>query len=220
MFKDLLIGIKLLKYGYRMKTNLIMIAIFLVIGIAVEIGSGGGNVIGGFYFMILGMFSYQMIISMNVSTYVASSPMQRKLQLTIPVVTSTVFYLTIYTFLLIEKAVLIKAHPQREDVYMGTMVMVLMFMLATYIFVAVCFKYYWFGFILMMAMVFGTQFVMMDMFMNDNGEIAIGFINLPEIAVAGYVIILMGGLLEYVIARLLYRKPLSEFAFRGVFKDA
>ena len=78
MLKDLITGFKLLKYGYKIKLNLIMIAIFMVIGVVVEVVSGGGNVIGGFYFMILGMFAYQMIISMDVSTYVASSPMQRQ----------------------------------------------------------------------------------------------------------------------------------------------
>lgn len=220
MLKDLITGFKLLKYGYKIKLNLAMIAIFIVIGVVVEVGSGGGNVIGGFYFMILGMFAYQMIISMDVSTYVASSPMQRKLQLTIPVITSTVFYMVIYTFLLIEKSVLIHLHPEKEDVYVGTLTMMLTFMVATFIFVAVCFKYYWLGFILMMAMVFGSQFFMMNIFMNENGDIAVGMINFPVIAAAGYVIIILGGLLEYGIARLLYRKPLSEYAFRGVFKDA
>lgn len=72
----------------------------------------------------------------------------------------------------------------------------------------------------MMAMVFGSQFFMMNLFMNENGDIAVGMINFSVIAVAGYVIIILGGLLEYGIARLLYRKPLSEYAFRGVFKDA
>ena len=42
---------------------------------------------------------------------------------------------------------------------------------------------------------------------------------LGMIAVLGYVAILSGALIEYAISSLLYRFPLSDFAFRGIFKD-
>ena len=41
-------------------------------------------------------------------------------------------------------------------------------------------------------------------------------LGLPVVALLGYIAIFAGGALEI----LLYKKPLSEFAFRGFFRDA
>lgn len=43
-------------------------------------------------------------------------------------------------------------------------------------------------------------------------------LGLPVVALLGYIAIFAGGALEILIGELLY-KPLSEFAFRGFFRD-
>lgn len=63
--KDLILGFKLLRYGYKLKTNVMMLILFIAIGFVVELSSHGTNMLGGFYFMLTGMFAYQMIIYMN-----------------------------------------------------------------------------------------------------------------------------------------------------------
>ena len=70
-----------------------MLILFTAIGFAVELSSHGTNMLGGFYFMLTGMFAYQMIIYMNASDYVQSSAMKRKLEVGMPVIVSTVVYL-------------------------------------------------------------------------------------------------------------------------------
>lgn len=45
-------------------------------------------------------------------------------------------------------------------------------------------------------------------------------LGLPVVALLGYIAIFAGGELEILIGELLYKKPLSEFAFRGFFRDA
>ena len=45
-------------------------------------------------------------------------------------------------------------------------------------------------------------------------------LGLPVVALLGYIAILAGGAFEILIGELLYKKPLSEFAFRGFFRDA
>ena len=45
-------------------------------------------------------------------------------------------------------------------------------------------------------------------------------LGLPVVALLGYIPIFAGGALEILIGELLYKKPLSEFAFRGFFRDA
>ena len=75
--KDLILGFKLLRYGYKLKTNVMMLILFTAIGFVFELSSHGTNILGGFYFMLTGMFAYQMIIYMNASDYVQSSVMKR-----------------------------------------------------------------------------------------------------------------------------------------------
>lgn len=65
--KDLILGFKLLRYGYKLKTNVMMLILFTAIGFVTELSSHGTNILGGFYFMLTGMFAYQMIIYMNAS---------------------------------------------------------------------------------------------------------------------------------------------------------
>ncbi|MCR5144979.1 MAG: hypothetical protein K6B67_06700 [Lachnospiraceae bacterium] len=215
MLKDLKLGFKLLRYGYKIKMNIVIVAIFLAIAIIVEYTSQGENVIGGFYLMLIGMFVYQMVISTDISAFVASSPMQRKLQVNIPVITSTAAYLLLYTVLLIERVFMIKAFPEREYELINSLIMILIMLFVANIYCAICFKYYAIGFILLFVFSFFVGFTFgvngIDMFM----------VNLPLsiVGIIGYGVIFAGAGVQYAIGSLLYRKPLSEFAFRGIFKD-
>ena len=110
--QDLILGFKLLRYGYKLKTNVMMLILFTAIGFVVELSSHGTNILGGFYFMLTGMFAYQMIIYMNASDYVQSSVMKRKLEVGMPVIVSTVVYLVLFTILVAEKYILIRMYPE------------------------------------------------------------------------------------------------------------
>lgn len=41
-------------------------------------------------------------------------------------------------------------------------------------------------------------------------------VNLGIMAAFGYAAVILGGVLEYVLSSVLYRKPLSEFALNGI----
>ena len=69
MLKDIKLGFKLLRYGYKLKLNVIMLVFFAVFGIASDIMSKGTTIIGGVYFMMSGMFTFQLIMSMDVRAY-------------------------------------------------------------------------------------------------------------------------------------------------------
>lgn len=89
MLKDIKLGFKLLRYGYKLKLNVIMFVFFAVIGIASDIMSKGTSIIGGVYFMMCGMFTFQLIMSMDVSELIQSTSLKKKLQIYIPVMSST-----------------------------------------------------------------------------------------------------------------------------------
>ena len=219
MLKDLKMGFQLMKYGYKIKMNVIMMVVILAFGIVAEISSKGTSFLGGFYLMMTGMFAYQLILSMDISEMVQSSAAKRKLQVGLPVVASTVVYLASYTFLLVERVILIHQNPQSREELLYTLFTILLIMITVYIFSSICYKYFVAGFILFLILFIGVDTGAVILWNNGIGawlcQIGLGWL-----AVLGYAVVLLGGGIEYLLGSLLYRKPLSEFAFRGIFKDA
>ena len=219
MLKDLKMGFQLMKYGYKIKMNVIMMVVILAFGIVAEISSKGTSFLGGFYLMMTGMFAYQLIMSMDISEMVQSSAAKRKLQVGLPVVASTVVYLASYTFLLVERVILIYQNPQSKEELLYTLFTILLIMITVYIFSSICYKYFVAGFILFLILFIGVDTGAVILWNNGIGawlcQIGLGWL-----AVLGYAVVLLGGGIEYLLGSLLYRKPLSEFAFRGIFKDA
>ena len=202
MLKDIKLGFKLLRYGYKLKLNVIMLVFFAVFGIASDIMSKGTTIIGGVYFMMSGMFTFQLIMSMDVSELIQSTSLKKKLQIYIPVMSSTVINLVIFTFLVVERVILIQygVADKTQLIYTLFTIDVLGIIVFMVLFMGV------------FTVFSGAAFVPVS-----NAVFKLG---LPVVALLGYIAILAGGAFEILIGELLYKKPLSEFAFRGFFRDA
>ena len=214
MLKDIKLGFKLLRYGYKLKLNVIMLVFLAVIGIASDIMSKGTTIIGGIYFMMSGMFTFQLIMSMDVSELIQSTSLKKKLPIYIPVMSSTVINLVVFTFLVIERVILIQNSVADKKQLIFTL-----FTLDVELYTSICYKYYVLGFIVFMVLFMGvfTVFSGAAFVPVSNAVFKLG---LPVVALLGYIAIFAGGALEILIGELLYKKPLSEFAFRGFFRDA
>ena len=209
--KDLILGFKLLRYGYKLKTNVMML-------ILVELSSHGTNILGGFYFMLTGMFAYQMIIYMNASDYVQSSVMKRKLEVGMPVIVSTVVYLVLFTILVAEKYILIRMYPENTENYQDTLFMIIFILFGAMIFCGVCYKYFVASFIVFMLVIITCMSTISSWLCHHHISEVIS-LGLVKLAVLGYAAILLGGVIEYLISSLLYRKQLSEYAMSGLSKS-
>ena len=219
MLKDIKLGFKLLRYGYKLKLNVIMLVFFAVIGIASDIMSKGTTIIGGIYFMMSGMFTFQLIMSMDVSELIQSTSLKKKLQIYIPVMSSTVINLVIFTFLVVERVILIQYGVADKTQLIYTLFTLDVALFIVYLYTSICYKYFVLGFIVFMVLFMGvfTVFSGAAFVPVSNAVFKLG---LPVVALLGYIAIFAGGALEILIGELLYKKPLSEFAFRGFFRDA
>ena len=216
--KDLILGFKLLRYGYKLKTNVMMLGLFTAIGFLTEISSHGTNMIGGFYFMLTGMFAYQMIIYMNASDYVQSSAMKRKLEVGMPVIVSTVVYLVMLTILVVEKYILIRMYPENEAQYQDTLFMIIFILFGAMIFCGVCYKYFVASFIVFMLVII-TCMSTVNSWLYDHHISEFVSSTFVKLAVLGYAAIIVGGVIEYLLSSLLYRKQMSELAMSGLSKS-
>ena len=216
MLKEIKLGFKLLKYSYKLKMNVGMLIFFLAIGVFSEVTTKGTSIIGGIYFMLCGMFAYQMVMSMDVSQMIQSTAMKKKLQIYIPAMVSFIIYMVVYTFIVIERIILIQNHVADAGELSYALFSVDIVMISVFLFTSICYKYFLLGFIMFIGifmpsytatMVSGVMLVMEKLPFAVNVAI-------------GYAIIILGTLLQIGVGTLLYKKPLSEFAFRGIFRDA
>lgn len=219
MLKDIKLGFKLLKYGYKLKLNIIMLVFFAITGIASDIISKGTTIIGGVYFMMSGMFTFQLIMSMDVSELIQSTSLKKKLQIYIPVLSSTVINLVVFTFLVIERVILIQNSVADKTLLIYTLFTLDVVLLIEFLYTSICYKYFVLGFIVFMVLFLGIFTVLSGVAFVPVSN-AVAALGLPVVALLGYIAIFAGAALELFIGELLYKKPLSEFAFRGFFRDA
>ena len=217
MLKDIKLGFKLLRYGYKLKLNVIMLVFFAIIGIASDIISKGTSIIGGIYFMMCGMFTFQLIMSMDVSELIQSTSLKKKLQ--IPVMSSTIINLVVFTFLVIERVILIQNSVADKKQLIFTLFTIDVVLLTVYLYTSICYKYFVLGFIVFMVLFMGVFTVLSGVAFVPVSNVVFK-LGLPVVALLGYIAIFAGGAFEILIGELLYKKPLSEFAFRGFFRDA
>ena len=219
MLKDIKLGFKLLRYGYKLKLNIFLLAFFAIFGIVSDIMSKGTSIIGGIYIMMCGMFTFQLIMSMDVSEFIQSTSLKKKLQIYIPVLSSTVINLVVFTFLVIERVILIQNSVADEKQLIFTLFTLDVVLLAVYLYTSICYKYFVLGFIVFMVL-FMSIFTVLSGVAFVPVSNAVFKLGLPVVALLGYIVIFVGGALEILIGELLYKKPLSEFAFRGFFREA
>ena len=219
MLKDIKLGFKLLRYGYKLKLNVIMLVFFAVFGIAKDIIIKGTTIIGCVYFMMSGMFTFQLIMSMDVSELIQSTSLKKKLQIYIPVMSSTVINLVIFTFLVVERVILIQYGVADKTQLIYTLFTIDVVLFVVYLYTSICYKYYVLGFIVFMVL-FMCVFTVFSGAAFVPVSNAVFNVCLPGGGFVRFFGIFAWGAVEILIGELLYKKPLSEFAFRGFFRDA
>ena len=206
--------LKLCRYGFRFKLNLACFLIFLGVGILIEIVSKGENMLGGFYIVLCSMYMYQFFISLSLTDMIQSSGLKYKLNVVLPVAANVIFFFIFYSFVALFRYGVIRNNPQMESTMATTILLCALFVIVLYIYTAFAYKYF-----IVSVFAFCITFaVTMGILGSDPSHF---FPNMSYgcAVLIGYAAVLLGGLAEFVIGKLLYKKPLSERAFRGIFKS-
>lgn len=211
MLKKIKLGLSLIKYGFRPKTNIILCIVLVLVGVIVEIVTKGTNMIGAFYMLLPVIFVYQMIVSMDLSTLVQTSKLKKSLQTTVPAITSLVIYFVVFTFIAIERIILVNLNPAAESDIVASTLLAMIIMFFAMIYMGICFKYYVVGLIIFIIVVMMATTSSQVFFAYNDAPIGIGV----TIAI-GYVVVAVGALAMYGMSCLFYRKELSKFAFKGI----
>ena len=219
MMNDIKIGVKMLRYAYGLKTNLVQGGIFLMLGIFYSIqGSMGnhfrGNLVffGGLFLSCIGMLPVQMVYSLSMSDLVRTSPARKRMQTSVPVLLhcSATFLIYLAECLLCVIRGLWKpelAENMGRDI-LGIALITAFMML----YLGICYKYF----------IAATLVVVPCLCLWGVGGLEAGVIidnlfggrELPfwTAALEGAGILALGGAAEYLLTLLFYRAPLSKMA--------
>ena len=206
MFKGLKLGIRMLKYGFRSKSMLVMGIVFFCLGILFMIlFSDIGYFAGATYFMVTGLFCESSITSLGITGMVQSSPKKKALHTSVPVVLNTCwFYITYFVFMSI-RLVMWRVSGQEmqpsEPVIYGLLAIICM------VYGLGCYKLFY------VAVVF---FVLTYFPLCWGGEELIhqAMMGVPlwVAVLIGLVEILLGACVQYGLYRLTYRLPIDKMS--------
>lgn len=215
MINDMKLGIRLLRYGYGIKTNLVLVIVCVAVDMlffALEL-AGISTPLDGYMLLACAMVPEQILFSLSAVDLVLGSPVRRKLQTTVPAVMSLCTMLAAYLIIILKKAVIALIHPDKTA--QSAMWLVYLAFLAAYImaYTGVMYKSF-LAFVVMMFMLSGIiSFSMMPVLRsNFLGE---NMVSLARGALIGVILILAGGALEYALSVLFYKKPVSKKVLGG-----
>ena len=209
MINDMKLGIRLLRYGFGIKTNLVLLIVCTAADLlcfALEL-AGITTPLDGFMLLAC-VIPVQILFTLNVVDIVLTSPARKKLQTSVPAVMTLCTTLAAYLIVVLKEAVIVLIHPDKTAqsamrlVFLGVLVAVIM------AFTGVLYK----SFPALLVMYFSLSgfisFFMMPILRSDFLGEDMGA--LVRAALIGVVLILAGGALEYALSVLFYKKPVSK----------
>lgn len=215
MFKQIKLGITLLKYGYRLKTNIVAAAVMLGAGFIFEIITKGTNILGGAYIMIFSMYVFQLIESITISSMVQTSQLKKPLQTTIPTITSFVFYIIMCSVVVGIKLIIVAINPALETELAVTILSVAILSFFMLIYTGFAYKLF-----IPATIIF--FFLIIPLMGYQNLVVARGIelgISLWQAIGILYGMIFVGTICQYIICCATYKLPLSDLAFKGIIKE-
>ena len=207
--------LKLCKYSFKFKTNIAFLILFFAIGVINELVTSGTEYLGGFYIVLTGIYMFQFIMSLSMSDMIQSSGIGRKIHLDVPVTLNVMLSIVLYTLLVAYRLCMAHLHPEKAPRIATSLLMIDVMFFVLFIYTGFVYKYFLVT-ILIFAFTFAFVLTGSNILMRIPGLV----ITMPVAVIAGYAAIFFGAILQYIICRALVNIPISQRAFRGIFKEA
>ena len=213
MIENVKLIFALQKFGFQRRLQLGSMVIFYLIGVVIELATRGTFWLGMFFMMLAPMYMMQVIYSMCMSTLVTASPYGNRIQTSIASCGDLIFSLVSTTIIVIMKAVEVALYPQQKDALISVFVILSVMMLVLHMYIAFVYKFYVLSIVLLFVIIWPISFYMGY---SVSGTSSFSLPTIP-VSFAGAVLIaygstLIGVGLQCVLAKLIYRAPLSKYA--------
>lgn len=217
MIKELKKAFQLVQYGVSLKQQIIFCIIFVVIGVITEIFGRGSNLIGGFYLVLSSMFLGQLIISVDASTLVQSSPYKRKIQVIYPYIAMTPWMLAVMTIVVFIHWHFAKNGDAECYATQSTVLLQIgIILFFTMIYMAFCYKYFIGATIGLFLIIYPV------IILTSNSKLKFADFagqSFSRSVILCYVLIITGIIISFFINKALYKKKFSPMAFGRALKN-
>ena len=215
MINDLKLGMKMLRYTYNLKMTIVSGMLFLVGGIfltVVEMNSDSG-LLGGWFFMCIGLLPTQLLYSLNVSGIVQVSSAKKRMQTSVPALITFVNMVALYLLELIIQGILVWGGGKRAELAAYEMLTLALMAAMIMMYMGVSYKYFVVSTIVFVPCIIFLFSGLMTSGARYDWNVLRGT-GIPFILVvpAGLVVLALGGLGQYLLSLLFYRAPLSKMA--------
>ena len=224
MINDIKKIIQLSKYGFKAKTQMIFMVVFIIVGIVWEFVFQGMHWIGAFFIILAPAYFAQLLYGMGMSSMVGASPYKKRLQILYPVLANCILEFAAMTIIVLIKAFEMRLYPENRTGLMSVLLVTSLFCIALNIYSAVVYKYYALAIVLLLLPVMTMSFVFnVDSFYNFEGSLLadisdrVGFGGLVSFC---YFSIVIGTAVQYFSSVAIYKKPLSEYAMGMAMRKA
>lgn len=188
-------------------------AILFVVGLGLDIFSHGTSWLGIFFMMMAPVFVSQTLYSLCMSDLVMASPRAKQIQTSLACFADLVITLASVSLVIFLKIVETKLYPEDKENILRIFAYICLMMILIHVYMAFVFKYYALSVVLLLIVVWPSSFAMgyqsvggVYFLMNFMPtSLGIGIL-------LAYASVVIGVGLECLIARLLYRVPLSKYA--------
>ncbi|MCM1049672.1 MAG: hypothetical protein NC433_14745 [Clostridiales bacterium] len=217
MINDIKKGIKLMRYGYGLKSLVIIGIIYIICGILILgmwLFTPGNSKLGtqGIFLLIIPLLLVQLLHSLNISKIALSSPMRKKLQTSIPSVISCMGMLIIYIFFILYCLLAISISPDRAGNLCVDIVFEALSAALIMIYMPICCKYMVASILLFMILYMTLTFTYVfnapeiEFFNNAN------VFTFLCVAALGILFIIIFGFVGYLLSLLVYKAPVSKYS--------
>ena len=213
--KELINAYKIVGYGAKIKTQFLLAALFLGLGVLFEFMSQGTQSTGSFYIVLSGLFLYQMIVSSDISTLVQSSPYKKKIQCSYPMIAVIPWvFVTLNIVLLIHYYFAKHSDAEGLQAQCQTLVVLGLCIFIMLVYFGLAYKLFVTATVVMVVFVMAIMFVTSAIFRSPVA---------PELTFAGcaifnYVCTIAGCLACKGLTEIFYKQDRSSYAFRGLIK--
>lgn len=215
--------LRLVPFGIQAKLQIACGVILFVLGIVfIVLGSGTLYMVGGLYFILSGLFVCQLLISLDVSVLVQTSPYKKMLQTSAPMVVCAVITLIGFTAV----AVIFAVCPPRDQFLTASqnLLFLAVFVFVMELYMGIVYKYFWVSMVILIVMCGGGGFVAGLVGALDAVEIpffsSLFSMDYYLVVILGYALVTLGMALSYGLCCLFYKKELSKYAFGAAMKRA
>ncbi|MGN0426545.1 MAG: hypothetical protein ACI4F0_01975 [Agathobacter sp.] len=211
---DLKKSLKLITYSVGVKRQFAMVAVFLVIGIIIEIVTKCSNTLGGFYIALVGAVPGQMLLLVTVPNAVKASPCYHKITVQMFAVLNFLFELFCYTIVVVIHGIYAAVNPERADVSMNMVFIVGMVVFIAQVLYPMMYKHYWITFFVLLAAVMAL-FAPLGPFIYGYQSM---HFPIPVYVLGGYALVVLGMLGSMLVNHIFYKHELDPMTYKSMMK--